>query len=95
MRLLCSLLLLNFKGALSCAVLGCSKTVGQHPSYKSEYREAPTLVSVKKVTGINSQDTFQKQSSLPSPDILLAFAMAFLQLPYLMTSLDTALTSAW
>lgn len=96
MRLLCSLLLLYFKRALSCPdVLGCSKSVGQHPSYKSERREAFTLVSVKKVAGVNSQDTFQKQPSFPSPDILLAFAMAFLQHLYLMASLHAALTSAW
>lgn len=74
---------------------GVVKTVGQHPSYKSERREAPTLVSVKKVTGISSQDTFQKQPSFPSSDILLAFAMAFLQFLYLRASLGTALTSAW
>ena len=79
---------------LSCC-FGVCKSVGQHPSYKSECREAATLVSVKKVTGINSQDTFQKQPSLPSPDILLAFLMAFLQHLYLMASLHTALTLAW
>lgn len=73
---------------------GVVKTVGQHPSYKSERREAPTLVSVKRAAGINSQDTFQKQLSFPSPDILLAFAMAFLQRLYLRASLGTVLTPA-
>lgn len=70
-RILCSLLLLYFKRALSSpAVSGCSKNISQHPSCKSEPGEVPTLISVTKMTGINSQDTLQKQWSFPSPDIL-------------------------